>query len=530
MVISFLSSHLAVVLFLILAFGLALGNIKVYGFSLGSSAVLFVAIIFGYFNLKVPDEIGNLGVILFVYALGLQVGPRFFRTIARNGFKYIVIAFLALLSAACTIWFLSKLFHISPALGMGIFAGALTSTPALAAALNVLQDPSISVGYVIAYPFGVIGVVLFVQILAGLKRTRQEIKDEKTGVKTSDSKVLVKEYEVTNPNCTGKPLIEIDLHSMTEANITRVMRGDRVFMSHDNTVLQLNDAVRAIGTVRELKKLEHLIGKETKVDMDFSKDIAVRDVFVSSPQVAGKSLAELEIKELFGVVLTRLWRDEVEIVPIGSTMLEIGDLIRVAGDNEDCEQFVRIVGQQERRIHETNLLAFSTGIVLGALLGFYPINLPGGITFNLGLAGGPLLVAVLVGHFGRIGRISTRVPYAAKYLLREIGLMFFLACAGSKAGGSFVTVLQQTGLTLILFGGLTTVIAMCVSYLTSYYIFRLGILPSLGTVCGAMTSTPALGVVTGSVDTDTPIIAYASIYPLALVFITVMSQILALIL
>ncbi len=528
--VSNLASQPVVALFLIVSIGLAVGKIRVGGFSLGSSAVLFVAIVFGHFDIVIPNEISDLGVILFVYAIGLQVGPRFFRIIRKNGVSFLAIAVLSLLSAGVTVWLSNQLFSLPPVLSVGMFAGALTSTPGLAAAMDVLKDPNVSVGFGVAYPFGVIGVVIFVQFIAGLQKTKEEIANEQKGGKTGGSQLLVKQYVVTNPNCTGKPLIEIDLHSMTEANMTRVMRGDTIFMCHDDTVLQLDDVVRATGTEKELKKLEHLVGKETNVDMDITMDIVSRDAFVSSPKIVGRTLQELEVKELFGVVLTRLTRDEVEIVPTGRTTLEVGDLIRFVGDKEDCERFVSIVGQQEKRIHETNLIALSAGLVLGAFIGAYPIALPGGNTFELGLAGGPLLVAILFGHFGRIGKLNTRVPYAAKYLIREIGLLFFLAAAGSKAGGSFVEVFNEAGPKMFLLGGFTTIVSMVVAYVSSVYLFQLGRLASLGIVCGGMTSTPALGVVASSVESDTPTVNYASIYPLAMVVVTVLSQILAMLL
>ncbi len=522
-----LAAQPVIALFLILSLGLAVGRISVKGFSLGTSAVLFVAILFGHFGVFIPGAIADLGVVLFVYAIGLQVGPRFFRIIKQHGLSFLFIAILSLFSAAVIIWVCSEIFELPVPLSVGIFAGALTSTPGLAAAQDVLKDPTISVGFGVAYPFGVIGVVLFVQFIAGLRGTKEELRSEEARGKSLGSGVQVKQFVVTNPNCTGKPLVEINLHSMTQANVTRVKRGDRIFMSHDDTVLQLDDIVRATGTEKELKKLEHIIGKETNADMDIALNIVSRDVLVSSPKITGKSLRELEVKELFGVVITRLRREDIEFVPTGSTKLEVGDLIRVVGDKDDCERFVTIVGQQERRIHETNLIALTGGIVLGVLIGTFPISLPGGVTFRLGLAGGPLLVAILLGHFGKIGRISTRVPNAAKYLIREIGLIFFLAAAGSSAGETFVEVFQQTGLKMFFFGAVTTVCALFVAFFSAVALFRLGRLASLGIVCGAMTSTPALGVVASSIESDTPTINYASIYPLALVIVTVFSQVLS---
>ncbi|MBN2326272.1 MAG: hypothetical protein JXR73_03895 [Candidatus Omnitrophica bacterium] len=528
--ISFLNANPIISLFVIVASGIALGHINIKGFSFGSSAVIFTGILFGHLGAKLPAEINTLGVILFVYAIGLQAGPRFFRTIYRYGLSYFVIALASLLSGIITVWICVKIMGIDEGLGIGIFPGALTSTPGLAAALDVKKDPNISIGYGVAYPFGVIGVVIFVQLIAMMKKTANEMKEESEQSRHSESSVCIKQFLVTNPNFTGKPLVEIELHSMTQANITRIKHGDKIFMAHGDAILHLNDTVRAVGTPRELKKLEHLIGSETETPMDTSLNLVTRDVFISSPQFVGKTIRQLEIHSLYGVVLTRLQRDEMEVVPTGSTMLEIGDLVRVVGDKEDCDYFVTLFGQTEKRIHETNLLPLTIGIVLGGILGSHYFTLPGGIQMRLGMSGGPLLVALIVSHFGKIGRLRTRVPYAAKYLTREIGLVFFLAGAGVSAGGSFWSVMCETGPLITVIGLLTTIIPMGVAYLMSVYMFKLGNLAAIGVVCGAMTMTPALGVVSSKIDSKTPPLAYTAIYPIAMVLVTVYSQILAMIL
>lgn len=529
-ILAFLIANPIITLFLIVGFGVALGNLTIRGFSLGPSAVMFVGMLFGHWGIRIPDEINTLGIILFVYSVGLSAGPRFFSSIHKNGFTFFLISLLSLSSGVAVIWGIARLFDLPPGLCVGIYSGAITSSPGLAAALDVVDDPNISIGYGIAYPFGLIGIILFVQCIANLKSTREEQILEKEDPSRQEHKVLEKHYLVTNPNCTGKPIAEIDFHSMTQANITRVKRGDRVFLAHDDTVLHLNDIVRAVGTQRELKKMEHLIGKETQADMDFAKDIVIRDVYISSHQITGKTLQELEVHSLFGVIITRLRRDEIEIAPTGQTTLEIGDLIRIVGDKDDCDEFVKIFGQQESRIHETNLLPLTLGMVAGTVLGSYNFDLPGGIQFRLGMAGGPLLVALVMSHYGRIGRISTRIPHAAKYLSREIGLVFFLAAAGTHAGESFWEVFRQTGFQMVLFGLLTTAAPLLTAYTLAVYVFRMSHLATIGVVCGGMTSTPALSSISNRIDSETPTIAFASIYAISMVLVTTLSQILALIL
>ncbi len=529
-ILSFLNANPIITLFIVIGLGIAVGNINIKGFAFGSSAVIFTGLFFGHLGVKLPPEIKTLGVILFVYAVGLQAGPRFFRTIPMHGISYLIIAAVSLLFGAFTVWICVNYLGLNAGVGIGIFPGAITSTPGLAAALEVKKDPNISIGYGLSYPFAVVSVLLFVQVLTLMKRTNLELTCEQEKKTHTEASVFAKHFVVTNPNFCGKPLLEIDIHSMTQANITRIKHFDRVFMAHGDSELHLNDIVRAVGTAKELRKLEHLIGMETQTDMETPRNLVSRDVYISSSKIAGKTIRQLEIHSLYGVILTRLERDEMEIVPTGQTMLEIGDLVRIVGDEEDCDLFVNIFGQTEKRIHETNLLPLTIGIVLGSILGTYYFFLPGGMKIRLGMAGGPLLVALIVSHFGRIGRLRTRVPYAAKYLTREIGLVFFLAGAGVSAGESFMGVIYDTGFSVILISLVTTFVPMIVAYCLSVYVFHLGHLTAIGVVCGTMTMTPALGIVNSKIDSNTPPLAYATIYPIAIVLITIYSQILAIIL
>lgn len=527
--ISSLNANPIIALFVIIGSGIALGNINIRGMSLGSTGVIFTGILFGHLGVQLPHDIRTLGVILFVYAVGLQAGPRFFRTIHHHGVTYLFIVIISLLLSACSVWSCVHFLGVNSALGIGIYPGALTSSPGLAAAMEINKDPNLSIGYGIAYPFAIIEIIIFTQIIAMRKKTREEVQNAIEQHKFSDEAVQTKHYLVTNPNFTGKPIAEINLHSMTKANLTRVKRGDRVIMVYGDQELQLKDIVRAVGTRKELQKLEHLIGSEIQADLDHPQNLVSRDVYITSSQYAGKMIRDLEIHSLFGVILTRLQRDEMEIVPTGETMLETGDLVRIVGDQDDCELFVKVYGQAEKRIHETNLLPLAVGIVLGALLGGYYFSLPGGFKVHLGMSGGPLLVALIVSHYGRIGRLRTRIPYAAKFLFREIGLVFFLASAGTEAGRFFWEILKQTGFGIVLIGMLTTLIPTLAAYLLSVYVFKLGNLAAIGVVCGTMTMTPVLTLINSKLDSDAPSIPFTAIYPIAMVIVTVFSQILAMI-
>lgn len=515
-------------LFLIIALGYALGAIRVRGVSLGASAVLFVALVFGHYGLTVPHEFADLGVILFVYSVGLQAGPHFFNTFQKQGLRILQIGLGAVVSAALVAWLMGWLLELPPSLRVGMFAGAMTSTPALAAALDYLKDPGVSVGYGIAYPFGVVGIVLFAQILPRILHKKDRAATDRVSVIGDiEDPILTRKFRVENPQCIGKNLSELSLHGMTQANISRIHRGDRVLAAKWEMDFQQNDVVLAVGTEAGLNKLQIILGPEVHEDFPLSPDVIAREVYVSEHRVAGKSLVELAIPEHFGVVVTRVAREDIELVPTGAMRLEIGDLLRIVGSPEDCEAFIAYCGKHEKKIHETPILPFAVGIVLGVLLAYVPIHTPGGTPIRLGLAGGPLFVALVLSYLGRVGSLIMRTPYAVRFILRELGLVFFLAGAGTEAGAHFIEVLQSQGISLLLAGMCVTCTPITVAFALTHWVFGFDLSSTLGTVCGAKTSTPGLGAACSAVESDEPALAYAAIYPIALIGITVAAQILA---
>ena len=521
-----LITHPVAVLFLIVALGSALGSLRIASISLGASGVLFVALLFGHLGFQLPKDVQELGIILFVYAVGLQAGPRFFNQFKARGIIFAKIGITVVAAGAAITWLVSRLFSLEPSLAIGMYAGAMTSTPGLAAAMDAARDPTVSVGYGIAYPFGVIGIVLFVQLLPRLlgANLEQEAKAlEKDFPK--GKQVSRKQFIVSNPACAGKSLLDLKLHQFIEANISRIRRGSQVMPARSDTRFQLGDIVLAVGKEEELEKLRIIFGEEAQgEDLLKTQEVIARDVFVSSKDMTGKTLAELGIFENFGVVITRAFREEMEFIPTGKFVLEIGDSIRVTGSSEDCERFVAAAGQQEKRVYETNVLALSLGIFAGVLLGFKEFALPGGASFRLGLAGGPLLVSLVLAHFGRIGQLNIRIPRGAKYIMSQLGLVLFLAGAGTAAGNYFAEVVARSGVMLLVAGALITLGSASVGFIFSRYILRLDFLSVLGTVSGAMTSTPALGAITEITDSRQPLLSYTAVYPVALIVITVICQ------
>lgn len=533
-----LFSEQMLVLFVILALGALLGSFSWRGISLGTACVLFVALVFGHFGLSVPRAVMDLGLLLFVYAVGLQAGPRFFRTFKRQGLRFAAIGISVALTGALVTLGLASWLGLSDDVAAGLYTGALTCTPALAAAIGAFArsaphlEAAVSVGYGIAYPFSMIGVVVLVQLLP--KILKKDLRAEESAWLTEHEKelpmLLVKQFLITNPNMDGHSLRELDPHRLARVNITRVRRGDEVFMVRPDFIFRQGDVVMAVGPQSEMDKIKLLLGAETQVPMDKNTNISTADLEVTSSVVAGKTLAELRVWEIYGVVITRIRRQGLEVSPVGTMALEIGDGLHVVGETRNVDEFVKTVGGNTRKMQETSMLSYLLGLVLGIGLGLIPFRLASGMEVKLGIAGGAFLVSLLVGHFGRIGRLKLYVPAAAKNLTRELGLMLFLAGAGTTAGAHLVEVIHQQGWALFFAGAAVTVASVAVGLFLMLKVFRLQTLASLGALTACMTNPPGLTAANSLTSTDLATLSYASVYPVALIFKILMAQVLVILL
>jgi putative transport protein len=522
------------VLFIILAVGALLGNLSWRGISLGTAGVLFVALVFGHFGFSVPKAIMDLGLLLFVYAVGLQAGPRFFRMFRRQGLRYVAIGIAVALTGALVTLGLAYLMKLPDELAAGLYAGALTCTPALASAIDVLTrtlpnlSAAVSVGYGIAYPFSMIGVVLLVQFLPRLLKRDIQV-EEKSWLAERQKELpslVVKQLRITNPNLDGKSLRELDPHRLAHVNVTRLRRGNQVSLVKPDLVLHLGDVLMVVGPHSEMEKIKLVLGEETEVPMDVNSSIATQDIELNSSTFIGKTLAELQVWDNYGVIISRIRRQGLEISPVGSVMLEIGDGLHVVGNRLELQEFVKKAGGDTRKAEETNMLPYLLGLVLGIGLGLIPFRLASGVELKLGIAGGAFLVSLLIGHFGRIGKLRLYVPAAAKNLTRELGLMLFLAGAGTTAGAQLVQVIQKQGWSLLLAGVLITILSVAVGLFLTLKIFKLDTLGSLGALTAAMTNPPGLSAANNQTTTDQATLAYASVYPAALIFKILFAQVL----
>lgn len=512
-------------LFVVVGLGLLLGKIEVGGISLGSSGVIFSALLAGHLGGVVPPEAGTIGLVLFVYCVGIGAGGRFFGALKREGSELAKLALAVVVSGALVTWGLAALLDLSPGLAVGIFAGAMTSTPALAAAMEGIGElgHDVVVGYGVAYPFGVIGIVLFVQLLPRvLGLNLDDGQDEESPLDRITRQVV----EVTNPSMVGRPVSHESLATIGACRVSRILREGRMVPVRYEDTFREGQRVLLVGEKRAVAVATDLLGKaiDEKLLLDTEDE---RGTFtVTSKAVVGRSLGDLDPLKDHGVVVTRISRMEMPFVPDGSTHFEPHDVLTVVGPKEQLVSFSKVVGHRPSASSETSLLSLAIGLALGIVVGGYAIPLPGGLTFSLGLAGGPLLVALLLGHFGRVGGIVGHIPRPTRMLLQEMGLVFFLADAGVRGGTTLVDALAAQGLQIFLIGAVISIIPMIVGYLVARRYYKMTLAKSLGGICGGMTSTPALGAMIAKTNRQAPIVSYATVYPVAVILMALLTKIL----
>ncbi len=514
-------------LFVVIALGCFAGQVPILGFRLGGSAVLFVALIFGHFGITLPKDIQTLGVVLFVYSVGLQAGPQIVSSFRKSKGQYLAICLIVISCAGGVGVLFNRVFGLSKEMIVGLYSGALTSTPALAAAMDALGNSHPSVGYGLAYPFGIFGVILLVQLAPAVLGI--DLKEEERRFKEEQQTVQIqrKAFRITNPNLVGLCVDDL-LRKDHHFNIARIRRDENVFTPTPDAELALNDVVLVVAESGTFERLRVLLGEPVNDELPRTDQATSRWIAVSSQAFVGKELRFMEIPYLFGVVLSRVRRAGVEFIPKPGFVVEAGDEIRVSGSRDAIAHFSKIAGRDPELLHQTDIFSFSLGLALSVVVGLVKIPLAGSLSLGLGIAGGPLIVGMIMGYWGRLGRVVGHMPKAARLLVGEIGLYLFLAVAGCASGGAFVETLRSGGLSLLACGALMTVTAVVMSIVVARFVFGMNMLLILGAVCGGMTSTPSLGVITSQTKSDIPSLAYTGIYPMAVLFTTLTVQLLVL--
>ena len=522
----FTTTHVA--FFLIVAAGIALGKLKIKGISLDISAVIFVALVFGHFGIKMPLILQKLGLILFMFSVGIQAGPGFFESFRRTGKILIALAVLVITSGSLVTVLMAWIYDIDYQMAVGLFTGALTSTSGLAAAIESTQSPAASIGFGIAYPFGVIGVILFARLSPKIFRVdiREEERRFEAELQTDHPRLISRNFIVENPNIFGMTLHELDLRGLTSTNISRIIKKGEVVRAEADTRLEKWDVVRAVGTQDNLKRLRYLVGRETDQEIPMRGKNTVRSFLVTNKQVINKSLQHLGLLQNYNATVTTIRRSGIDITPRATSKLRFGDKLTVTLPEDNAGRVGEILGDSRKKMDELNFLPIALGILLGILLGELSIPLFGDVNFRLGLTGGVLVSALVLSKIGKTGSIIWNISGTSNMFLRKLGLIMFLSVVGTHAGEHLVETIMANGIRYFVSGIAITLVPMVLTISLGYYVLRMNFLSLIGSLTGSMTSTPALSAVEPMTDTNAPQIAYATVYPFALVLLIIVSQLL----
>ena len=508
-------------LFLIIALGFILGRVKIKGLSLDISAVIFIALLFGHFGVVIPKELGNIGLVLFIFTIGIQAGPGFFDSFKSKGKTLIILAMLIVGSASLTGVALKYLFDIDTPSLVGLIAGALTSTPGLAVAIDTTQSSAASIAYGIAYPFGVIGVILFVKLLPKILRIdlQQEANRLELERKSQYPALHAATFRVENDSVCNRTLAQLQLRSMTGAVVSRLKQGDHICMPKATTKLSEGDLIRVVGNDKSLEQVGLLVGSRVDKDIPFAGTQELQSMLVTKKNLVNKTLGHLNLQGTFGCTVTRVRRSGIDLPPKPNLSLKLGDKLMVAGEKEGLKELGQFLGNDEKRLSDTDFFPIAAGIVLGVLFGKMNISFSDSFSFSPGLTGGILMVALILSAIGKTGPIMWTMSGSANQLLRQFGLLLFLSEVGTSAGTNLISTFQESGWTLFGVGVAITMVPMIIALIFGYYVFKINILDLLGTIAGGMTSTPGLAAADSMSDSSAPSIAYATVYPIAMVFL-----------
>ncbi len=524
---------------LTIVIGLALGKIRFKGISLGSTWVLFVGLLLGHYNMTISHEtlhfLKEFGLILFIFSIGLQVGPGFFSSFKEGGVRLNLLAtLLVVLGMGITIaaYYILQGDTSMPML-VGVMSGAITNTPGLGAAQEALNQMGgtepISLGYAVAYPMGVIGTILVMLILRGIFRV--DIKDEEKQLTNSKQdnadKPDVMTFRITNQKVDGLTLGELKDRFGHNAIATRVFDGKRVFIPELDTILHTDYIIRITTRDENVPLLTLLLG-ETLDNYEWdeqSQNLVSRRIVVTKNSVNGKTLRQLHLRNSFHVNVTRVNRAGVDLIASPNLALQVGDRVMVVGPIEGINKVESFLGNTLKRLNEPHLLTIFLGILAGILVGGIPIYFPNmPMPAKLGLAGGPLIVAILLGRFGYKLRLITYTTQSANLMLRELGLCLFLASVGLEAGGKFVeTVISPNGLLWIGIGLCITMIPGLIVGTIAHFM-KINYLTLCGMIAGSQTNPPALAYAGTLSETDAQAVAYSTVYPLTMFLRIIIAQ------
>lgn len=540
--IQLLVEYPLLLLFIVSAIGYALGRLKIKGSNLGVAAVLFVGLAVGALDprLALPEIVFELGLITFVYTIGLSSGAGFFASFRRKGLRDNLFVLAMLLFAAAVAAALHLLFQFKPTVTAGLYAGSLTNTPALAGLLDaigsfaapqareaLLAEPV--VGYSVAYPMGVLGVILAVVITRRLWRV--DYAAEVHALRhyhLAEQNLYNRTVCVTRPEVVGSSLRDLQHHHNWPVVFSRLKRGDDLRLVTGDTILQRDDLLIVIGAPGDVDAVLPQLGEPADERLVHDRsEYDHRRVFLSNPDIAGRRLGDLRLPQKHGAIVTRIRRGDIDLLAHADMMLELGDRLRVVARRENMPGISRLFGDSYRALSELNLLTFGIGLTLGLLVGLIPIPLPGGVTFRLGFAGGPLIVALVLGAIGRSGPLVWNLPYSANLTLRQMGLILLLAGIGVRSGHTFFTTFTDSGgAFLFISGAVITCTTALLTLTIGYKLLQIPFGLLVGMLAALHTQPAVLGFSLEQSGNELPNIGYALIFPIATIAKILIAQLL----
>ena len=541
-------AHAIFVLAVVISAGLLLGKIKIFGISLGITWILFFGIFLGHLGLKIDPEVMHFmkefGLILFIYSIGMQVGPSFFSSFRKGGITLNLLATGVVLLGVVTTVVIHYITGTPIATMVGILSGAVTNTPGLGAAQQTFTDitgttdPTIATAYAIAYPLGVVGIIITLVLLKSIfkidqKKEVQTLEDS-DGLKKTEAQMF--SIQIKNPSILGKNIKEIKSLVEKDFVISRVLHSKTGLLEVPKTETKLfeNDKVLIVSNLNNINIIEALLGE--LIDMnreDWNKldsQLVSRRIVITKTEINGRSLGALKLRNNFGVNITRVNRAGVDLIADSGLQLQVGDRVTVVGSEDAIANVERYLGNSMKRLREPNLISIFIGIALGVLLGSIPIMFPGiPQPVKLGLAGGPLIVAILLSKFGHKLKLVTYTTMSANLMLREVGIAIFLACVGLEAGGSFIETIVNGGYKWIGYGVIITLIPILTMGIIGRKVYKVNYFTLMGMIAGSMTDPPALSFANTTAGNDIPAVGYATVYPLTMFLRVITAQLLILI-
>ncbi|HDT5214552.1 TPA: putative transporter [Escherichia coli] len=537
------------ILALVAVVGLFIGNVKFRGIGLGIGGVLFGGIIVGHFvsqagmtlSSDMLHVIQEFGLILFVYTIGIQVGPGFFASLRVSGLRLNLFAVLIVIIGGLVTAILHKLFDIPLPVVLGIFSGAVTNTPALGAGQQILRDlgtpmemvDQMGMSYAMAYPFGICGILFTMWMLRVIFRVNVETEAQQHESSRTNGGALIKtiNIRVENPNLHDLAIKDVPILNGDKIICSRLKREETLKVPSPDTIIQLGDLLHLVGQPADLHNAQLVIGQEVDTSLSTKgTDLRVERVVVTNENVLGKRIRDLHFKERYDVVISRLNRAGVELVASSDISLQFGDILNLVGRPSAIDAVANVLGNAQQKLQQVQMLPVFIGIGLGVLLGSIPVFVPGfPAALKLGLAGGPLIMALILGRIGSIGKLYWFMPPSANLALRELGIVLFLSVVGLKSGGDFVnTLVNGEGLSWIGYGALITAVPLITVGILARMLAKMNYLTMCGMLAGSMTDPPALAFANNLHPTSgAAALSYATVYPLVMFLRIITPQLLA---